>query len=278
MMKVGPHDHQSRLSHFVTKPVMFRQTDERLMRDERPIDNAMGKMVMSINGGNFIEFEQAAAGSWSMSDSQRSARQLGAHQHLFFEGDKRTHVFVVESGWVKLYRTLIDGQRQVVGFCNGGSLLGLEGGDDHVNSCEAVTPIKVRSIPVARMADLFNRDPELASQLLRQMGRQLGSAQAQLTTLGAQTAEQKLAGFLLSFASYGASDDDEFDLPMRRTEMGEFLGLRLETVSRKMSEFQRRKWIRMTSMYRCRILNRDVLECLAEGGEVEEAGFARLAH
>jgi hypothetical protein len=45
-----------------------------------------------------------------------------------------------------------------------------------------------------------------------------------------------------------------------------------------MSEFQRRKWIRMTSLYRCRILNRDVLESLAEGGEVEDAGFRRLDH
>jgi len=233
---------------------------------------------MSINGGNFAEFEQAAAGSWSMSDSQRSARQLGTHQHLFFEGDKRTHVFIVESGWVKLYRTLIDGQRQVVGFCNGGSILGLEGGDDHINSCESVTAVKVRSIPIGRLAELFVRDPGLASQLLRQMGRQLGAAQAQLTTLGAQSAEQKLASFLLSFASYSASEDDEFDLPMRRTEMGEFLGLRLETVSRKMSEFQRRKWIRMASLYRCRILNRDALENLSEGGEVEDAGLGRLPH
>ncbi|MND07580.1 hypothetical protein D3C83_296490 [compost metagenome] len=49
--------------------------------------------------------------------------------------------------------------------------------------------------------------------------------------------------------------------------MGEFLGLRLETISRKMTEFQQKKWIRMVSMYRCRILDRDMIECLAEGGE-----------
>jgi CRP/FNR family transcriptional regulator len=233
---------------------------------------------MCINGGNVIDFERSASGKWSVSDSQRAARQVAAHQHLFFEGDARTHVFVVESGWVKLYRTLIDGQRQVVGFCNGGSILGLEGDGEHVNACETITEARVRSIPMARIGEIIARDPDLAGQLLRQLGRQLGTAQAHLTTVGAQSAEQKLATFLMAFDSYGADETGEFDLPMRRTDMAEFLGLRLETVSRKMADFQRRKWIRMTSMYRCRILNRDVVECLAEGGEADDAGHGRVQH
>lgn len=58
--------------------------------------------------------------------------------------------------------------------------------------------------------------------------------------------------------------------------MGEFPGLRPETISRKMTEFQRRKWIRMTSTYRCRILNRSVLRALAEGCVAEYASHGRL--
>jgi len=231
---------------------------------------------MGINSGTYIDFERSAATSWAMSDSQRTARQFPAHQHIFFEGDGRTHLFVIESGWVKLYRTLIDGQRQVVGFCNGGSILGLEGGEDHINSCETVTAVKVRSIPIARLPELCERDPGLAGQLLRQLGRQLGNAQAQLTTIGAQSAEQKLATFLLAFADIGALDGGEFELPMRRGDMGEFLGLRLETISRKMSDFQRNKWIRMISLYRCKILNRNALQSLAEGGEADDACYAQL--
>ena len=233
---------------------------------------------MCINGGNIIDFERSSAKGWTVADKARSVRQVPAHQHLFFEGDERTHLFVVESGWVKLYRTLIDGQRQVVGFCNGGSILGMEGGDSHSNACEAVTPVKVRAIPIGRIPELCLRDPELAGQLLSQMGRQLGSAQAQLTTVGAQSADQKLATFLLAFANYGAPQSGEFDLPMRRGDIGEFLGLRLETVSRKLSEFQRRKWVRMVSLYRCVILDREALEGLAEGGEPGEVGYARARH
>ena len=230
---------------------------------------------MCISGGNIIDFERSAKG-WGATEGQRSIRHIPAHQHLFFEGDTRTHVFVIESGWIKLYRTLIDGQRQVVGFCNGGSVLGFEGSGDHANACEAVTPVTVRAIPFSRIGDLCTRDPELAGQLLRQMGRQLGTAQSQLTTVGVQSADQKLATFLLAFADYGADEKGEFDLPMRRSDVAEFLGLRLETVSRKLSDFMRRKWVRMVSLYRFEVLNRAALEGLAEGGEAGDLALARV--
>lgn len=221
-----------------------------------------------------VDFQRSSTADRMAAGDQRAARPIAAHQHLFFEGDQRTHLFIVESGWVKLYRTLIDGQRQVVGFCNGGSILGLEGADTHINGCEAITPVSVRTVPLSRLSEICSRDPKLTGQLLQQMGRQLGTAQAQLATVGAQSAEQKLATFLLSFADYGHTE--EFDLPMRRSDMGEFLGMRLETVSRKMSEFQQRKWIRMVSMYRCRILNREMIECLAEGGESSDVPHRQL--
>ena len=208
--------------------------------------------------------------------STPGVRHLPSHEHLFFEGDIRDCVYVIDSGWVKLYRTLIDGQRQVVGFANGGSVLGMESEGEYVNGCEAVTPVTVRSIPVASIPELCRVDSTFAEQLLRQIGRQLGAAQSQLATVGAQSAEQKLATFLLSIADLcGVTPDGDFDLPMRRGDMAEFLGLRLETVSRKMTEFQRRGWIRMTSLYHCRILRRSVLEDLAQGGEPDCAPTRR---
>jgi len=206
-------------------------------------------------------------------DDRRGAnvRQVGAHEHLFYEGDERACIFVVESGWMKLYRTLINGQRQVVGFANAGSILGLESEDIHVNGCEAITPVTVRTILAKSLADICLVDTKLAQQLLRQVGRQLGAAQAQLAAIGAQSAEQKLATFLLSVADLcDATPGGAFDLPMRRGDMAEFLGLRLETVSRKMTEFQRRGWIEMTSLYHCRIVRSSLLKELAQGGATEE--------
>lgn len=199
-------------------------------------------------------------------------RDFHAGEHLFFEGDTQTHIFLVVSGWVKLYRTLVDGQRQVVGFVNEGSVIGLESDIEHSNGCQAVTEAAVRSIPVARIAQICATDQNLAQQLLGQLGRQLGAAQSHLATVGAQSAEQKLASFLISICDLaGASQNGLFHLPMRRGEMAEFLGLRLETVSRQMAEFQRCRWIEMSAMYDCRILRRDVLNELALGGEAEHA-------
>jgi CRP/FNR family transcriptional regulator len=227
---------------------------------------------MCIAGGKITDIKSGQSGLESRgANPPRAVRQFAAHTHLFFEGDDKQQLFVITSGWVKLYRTLIDGQRQVVGFANAGSILGLESDLDHANGCEAITAVTAYVIPVKSIADLCRHDGAFAEQLLRQVGRQLGAAQAQLASVGTQSADQKLATFLISIADLcGAEDGGEFDLPMRRGDMAEFLGLRLETVSRKMSEFQRRGWIVMTSLYHCRIARPDLLEELALGGEMED--------
>lgn len=206
--------------------------------------------------------------------ARSSLAPFAAHQHVFYEGDERACVYIVESGWVKLYRTLIDGQRQIVGFANAGSILGLEGEAEHVNGCETITPVTMRVMPVSGITQVCLTDGKFAEQLMRQVGRQLSAAQAQLATIGAQSAEQKIASFLLSIADLcDAAHGAEFDLPMRRGDMAEFLGLRLETVSRKMSDFQRRSWITMTTLYHCRLQRRDILEELAAGGDPCEASL-----
>jgi CRP-like cAMP-binding protein len=229
---------------------------------------------MCITGGYRIDFDCSKKGTASTAWRQ-AVRRIAPQDHLFYEGDERTHVYVIETGWVKLYRTLIDGQRQVVGFSNGGTVLGLESEAEHANGCEAITDVTVRAIPVSRISEICDTDPSLARQLLMQLGRQLGAAQTQLTAVGSQSADQRLAMFLLAIAEHSASSSgDEFDLPMRRGDMADFLGLRLETVSRKMSDFQRRGWIRMSSLYRCRILRRSILQDLADGGELESGAEA----
>ena len=234
---------------------------------------------MCIAGGKITDIKTGQPGQQSPADgAPRTVRQFAAHTHLFFEGDDKLHLFVITSGWVKLYRTLIDGQRQVVGFANAGSILGLESDHGQANGCEAITPVTAYVISVKSVSDLCRRDGAFAEQLLRQVGRQLGAAQAQLASVGAQSADQKLATFLISIADLcGARVGGEFDLPMRRGDMAEFLGLRLETVSRKMSEFQRRGWIRMASLYHCRIVRADLLKELALGGDMEDVGMVHAA-
>lgn len=194
-----------------------------------------------------------------------TAKALSARQTLYFEGDSRSALYLVEQGCLKLYRTLIDGQRQVVGFARAGDILGLESSEEYLNSAEAVTPVRVTAIPMTQVAALCRRDADFAESLLEHVGRQLAAAQSQIATIGVQNADQRVANFLLSMAD--EDENGEIDLPMRRGDIAEFLGLRIETVSRKFSEFQRRGWIKLTSLYHCVLKRPDILEHLAAGGE-----------
>lgn len=227
---------------------------------------------MCMTGGRLIEPGRTIGFAFQTSeiDNARGVRTLPTRRHIFFEGDKRDGVMIVEGGWVKLYRTLIDGQRQVVGFAMTGAVLGLENDDVFECSAETLTPCRIRKVSSTHLAELCRDEPEFAMRLLRQVGRQLGAAHAHLASVGAQTADQKIAAFLLSLVEGDPQSPVEIDLPMRRGDIAEFLGLRLETVSRKFSEFQRRGWIKLASLYRCRLERLDILAELAEGGEPEE--------
>lgn len=189
---------------------------------------------------------------------------MEAGERLFYEGDERCRIYVVESGWLKLTRTLSDGQRQIVGFPTRGSILGFESLLGYLNDCEALTVAVVHSFPVSTILQMC-RDLRFTETLLRQIGVQLGAAQAQLASVGAQSAPQKMAAFLTSIADTCLASEDEFDLPMRRGEIGDFLGLRLETVSRTFSAFRQRGWIAMSALYRCRLTNRRALVALGSG-------------
>jgi CRP/FNR family transcriptional regulator, anaerobic regulatory protein len=197
-------------------------------------------------------------------------------QHLFAEGDVRALLYQIERGYVKLYRTLLDGQRQIVGFAGPGDMIGLEFEREHLCGAEAVTTVEARALPVSRLGALCREDPDFAELLLREAGRQLAAAQRQLTSVGAQNAGQRVAAFLMSLAQDHADlrgPGKEVSLPMRRGDIAEYLGMRLETVSRKFSEFQKRGLIKLCSMYCVKILRPDILSALADGDD-EEAPFA----
>ena len=81
---------------------------------------------MCIAGGRIHGLRSTGSNISGAQAPTLATHQVDVHEHLFFEGDARDRIYIVESGWVKLYRTLIDGQRQVVGFANAGSVLGLE--------------------------------------------------------------------------------------------------------------------------------------------------------
>ena len=157
---------------------------------------------------------------------------------LYRAGDACNSLYAVRAGFFKSRLVLEDGRDQVVGFHMGGELLGLDGmgTDRHTADAIALEDSEVCVIPCAHL-----EQPHLQRSLRRVMSRELVRDQNVMMLLGTMRAEERLAAFLLNlsqrFRARGYSHV-EFHLRMTREEIGSYLGLSLETVSRLFSRFQ----------------------------------------
>jgi CRP-like cAMP-binding protein len=160
-----------------------------------------------------------------------------AKQHLFCEGDPASEFFRIEAGHVCIYSVLPDGRRQVVDFAYPGDIIGLGSSDEHALNAEAISPTRVRCLPTASIEDAVRRDPQLGLKLYEAVSRQLGDAQHRLMSMGRCDAAERLAGFLLALLRR-TKDACELVLPMTRADIGDYLGLTTETVSRTFTRFR----------------------------------------
>jgi len=164
-------------------------------------------------------------------------------QHLFHAGDKSSSIFAVRSGALKSYCITADGDEQVLGFALPGELVGLDGlaGDNFSSTTVALETSSICELPFNRLEELCHMLPSLQKQMLRLVGKEITSDQQLLMLLGQRNAEERLASFLLSLSSRyrerGLSAS-EFNLPMSRQDIGNYLGLAIETVSRLFAHFQ----------------------------------------
>ncbi|MES9843679.1 MAG: fumarate/nitrate reduction transcriptional regulator Fnr [Candidatus Sedimenticola sp. PURPLELP] len=170
-------------------------------------------------------------------------RPLHRGDHLFREGDKFHSLFVVKTGSVKTYAPSEDGGEQVLGFHLPGELIGLDAIEKEQHHCSAkvLETSAVCEIPFTNLEQLSSQVPSLQHQMYRLLSREIGHDEDMLTLLGKRSAEERLAAFLLSlserFKRRGFSASD-FYLSMSRHEIGNYLGLAVETVSRLFTRFQ----------------------------------------
>ncbi len=167
-------------------------------------------------------------------------------QHLFRPGDKSHALFAVRSGALKSYCITQDGEEQVLGFTLPGELTGMDGlsGGCYSSAAMVLETSSVCELPFGKLENLCNDLPGLQKQMLNVVGREITSDQHMLMLLGKRTAEERLASFLLSLSTRyhkrGLSAT-EFNLPMSRQDIGNYLGLAIETVSRLFASFQERR-------------------------------------
>ena len=172
-------------------------------------------------------------------------RRLRRGAGLYHAGEPLAGLFAIRSGFMKSCVLHDDGREQVAGFHMAGDLLGLDaiGSGNHTCDTVALEDTEVCEIPFASLEQLSREMPSLQHQLHRIMSREIVRDHGVMLLLGSMSAGERLAAFLLNlsqrFAARGYSPS-EFRLRMTREEMGSYLGLKLETVSRTLSSFQER--------------------------------------
>lgn len=187
---------------------------------------------------------------------------------LIREGDAAKHVFNITSGSVRVYKLLPDGRRQITGFLFAGDFLGLATGETYVFSAEAIEPATACRFRKTDYRGLIRETPALETALLERATHELAAAQNQMLLLGRKTALERLATFLLDLPGHDPARvavAGHVHLPMTRSEIADYLGLTIETVSRVLTRLKTGGVIRLISLTELRIEQPERLRALAEG-------------
>jgi CRP/FNR family transcriptional regulator, anaerobic regulatory protein len=173
----------------------------------------------------------------------KRTRPLHRGDFLFRDGDRFRSLYVVKTGSVKTFAPSPEGGEQVLGFHLPGEIIGLDAidKDAHICSAKVLETSAICEIPFSRLEELTSTIPSLQHQMYRLLSKEIGHDTDMLLLLGKKNAEERLAAFLLSMSKRlhkrGLSATD-FYLSMSRHEIGNYLGLAVETVSRLFTRFQ----------------------------------------
>jgi CRP/FNR family nitrogen fixation transcriptional regulator len=183
-----------------------------------------------------------------------STKIYAKDQEIFSEGDRAGFFYKVVSGAVRTSKLLSDGRRQIDAFHLPGDIFGIEAGDEHRFSAEAVGDATVIAYRRCSLDTLASTDNAFAHQIVSAMMRSLERAQNHMLLLGRKSALEKIATFLLDLSA--RMDDDAIELPMSRIDIADHLGLTIETVSRSLTHLERKRVIEVPA-HRRSILLRD---------------------
>jgi CRP/FNR family transcriptional regulator len=185
-------------------------------------------------------------------------------QMLFSNGDPFTSLYAIRTGFFKTCLSNEDGREQVTGFQMAGEIIGLDGIVSDHHSCNAVAleDAEVCVMPFANVEDLSREFPVLQRHVHKVMSREIVRENGMMMMLGNMRAEERLAAFLLNLVqrlhARGFSQS-EMILRMTREEIGSYLGLKLETISRTFSKLSEDGIIEVKQRY-VRILRPDELK------------------
>lgn len=210
------------------------------------------------------QFCTAACAGAACLDGPASRRRLRTGEALYRKGDPQLSLFAVRAGFLKTCAVLPGGERPILGYQIMGDVLGLDAIASGVHPTEAVAlnGCEVCEIPLDRAERLMAAGNGLAANFRGLLSEQIARDGEHMVALGTFSARQRVAGFLLDLAARWALrgySPNEFDLGLTRREIGSYLGLTFETVSRSLSYFGARDWISVAGR-EVRIRDRAALE------------------
>ena len=219
-----------------------------------------GRACQACLGLNYL-------GEQKLNELPWTRRKLAPRQHVFHQGDDQGYVYLVKSGFVRLYSLLSNGRCQIIGFKSADDFVALEYDPKHRFSAQAVTATELRSVPTAAFYAAASADPLFLFKLYKAVCEDLTRAHDLVVTLAKRDAEGSMAAFLLDVDARAAarSAKDEFvSLPMLRGDIADYLGLTNETVSRIFTIFKKRQLIEVRGRHGLRLLNRPALRGISE--------------
>jgi CRP/FNR family transcriptional regulator len=167
---------------------------------------------------------------------------------IFSESEPADSVFGLSQGVVRLYKLLPDGRRHVVAFALPGDFLGMPLADRYKSSADAVGEVALCRFSRGALARFIQSSPRIMRRMIDFATAQLDMAQDQLLLLGNGSAEERVAIFLVNWRNRLArlsAFSETVPLPMRRQDIADFLGLKLETVSRTLAKLEQKNVIRV---------------------------------
>lgn len=196
-------------------------------------------------------------------------RPLQKGGHLYRQGDEFSSVYAVRSGTLKAYRMTDDGREQVTGFYFPGEIVGMDGISQsrHASSARALETSAVCEIPFSSLEKLSASMPQLQRHFFQLMSREITEDQQLITLLSKSSADARIAALLLSISMRNARrrlSATQFRLSMSRVDIGNYLGLTVETVSRVFTRLQKSEIVHVSNR-EIRILDEAALRQLTSG-------------
>lgn len=218
------------------------------------------------NASKWFRFSQMSTNSQPAPMTME--RTCFEHEHVYLEGNPKTHVYHIQEGVIGIYKSLIDGRRQIVSFGFPGDIVGLGHSENHSDSAEALNHVRLRCVSVSAIDRLMLSDPNFSLSLIQMTSVELARTREQLLSLGCQSAAEKMASFLLMILranqKFGTTRN-VFQIPIKRSDIADYLGLTVETVSRNFTKMRSSQIIELLPANEVRIIDLTKLQALSVG-------------